>query len=458
MTFRHSSLDSFSTAFTPSSRNVGTLPAPPFPTPPLAPPRSPPRRSPPPRPMVPAAARPVPAAPRGPADLSDPAAAFGPGRRDRVAALVHTSGAWTRQVLAGVAEYASGRGGWDLRLEPRGFHEDPAPPPDWHGDGVICRMRSSAVRVVVERLGVPAVNVSWAGGHTAAVPQAISDEEACGRLAGRFLLDRGFGRVGFVGPPPGQDYTDAVETALRDELAAGGVGCDAYPHAPAAERLTLGEARGRFLDWLLGLPRPVALVVWTTNVGHEIVGLCLDAGLCVPDDVALLAVEFDPLVSALSPVPIAYIDQSPRQVGRRAAGVLEGMMRGGPPPDGPVLVPPRQVAERQSVDALHAADPLVRQAVAWVRRHAGEPVDVSDLARAAGLSRAMLDRRFRAALHTTPAREIRRAKLARARHLLGETELTVAEVADRCGFLHVETFVRFVKRETGRPPSAHRTH
>ena len=378
------------------------------------------------------------------------------GSRDRVAILMHTSGAWTRDLLAGVAEYASGRGGWDFRLEPAGYHEDPLPPPGWAGEGVICRVRSDRLRAAVEALGVPAVNVSWVGGHSGRIPQVVSDGPACGRTAAAFFADRLVRHAGYVGPPPGLNYPDPVGPAFAEAMAAAGARVDRFPHPADSATLSLGPGRAACGDWLRDLPKPVALLVWTTTVGHEIVGLCLDAGLGVPDDVAVLAVEGDPVVSALSPVPIAHLDQPPRPVGRRAAAVLDEMMRGGPPPPDPVTVPPRGVVERLSADARAAADPVVRDAVAWVRRHAADPLDASDVVKAAGLSRATLDRRFRAALGTTPAREIRRAKLARALHLLGETRLTVAEVADRCGFAHAETFVRFVKRETGRPPSAHR--
>ncbi|NNJ25405.1 xylose operon transcription regulator XylR [Alienimonas chondri] len=394
-------------------------------------------------------------------------------RRERVAALVHTSSEWTRQVLFGVAEYAAAGGGWDLWIEPRGFYENPRLPADWHGDGLICRMSNPEVRAAVERAGVPAVNVSWAGGHRPNCPQVASDEVACGRMAAEFYLSRGFTRFGFVGPPPGQDYTDAVERGFRvglglDDGTGGGRTLAVFPHPPASDRLHLGAERDRFLDWLSELPKPVALLVWTTNIAHEIVCLCRDAALRggrgttaaadlrVPDRVAVLAVEFDPLLSALSPIPLAYIDQSPRQVGRRAAELLEAMMLGAPPPETPILIPPRRVAERLSVDAMLEDDPEVRRAIAWIRAHVGQPIDAAAAARAVGLSRATLERRFKQALGSSPAREIRRTKLSLARHLLGETALTVAEIADRTGFLHTETFARFFKRESGQTPGAFR--
>ncbi len=394
-------------------------------------------------------------------------------RQRRVAALVHTSSEWTRQVLFGVAEFAAASGGWDLWIEPRGFYEDPTLPRDWGGDGVICRMSSDGVRADVGRAGVPAVNVSWAGGHSPDCPQVISDEAACGRLAAEFFLDRGFVHFAFVGPPPGQDYTDAVERGFRDGLGIGEPGgggrtCSTFPHPPASDRLHLGTERNRFLDWLSGLPKPVALVAWTTNIAHEIVCLCRDvdrlaargsaaaADLRVPDRVAVLAIEFDPLLSALAPIPLAYIDQSPRQVGRRAAELLDEMMRGAPPPERPVLIPPRRVAERLSVDALLQDDPDVRRAIAWIRANLGEPIDAAAAARAVGLSRATLERRFKQALGSSPAREIRRSKLSLARHLLGESGMTIAEVAARTGYHHTETFSRFFKRESGQPPGAFR--
>ncbi len=163
----------------------------------------------------------------------------------------------------------------------------------------------------------------------------------------------------------------------------------------------------------------------------------------MPDDVAILAVELDPLISSLATVPIAYIDQSPRRVGWSAAELLAKLMTGGAPPDNPVLIPPRRVAVRPSVDALFTEDWAVRAAVQFIRQKVSQPLQVRDLAEYVGLSRRAIEKSFVRCLDKTPTAVIRQTKLSLAKHLLSETELRVQEVADRVGFFHLETFLRF---------------
>ncbi|MEW4561998.1 DNA-binding transcriptional regulator [Bremerella sp. JC770] len=377
--------------------------------------------------------------------------------RRRIAVLVQTSSAWSRQVLAGVAEYAMEAGGWDFWIEPRGFYEQIEIPQTWRGEGVICRLTSEDLVRQIQQRRLPAVNVSWLGEHSPTVPKVVSDEVACGQMAAEFYLNRGWHFFGFVGPPPQLNYSDKVEQAFVDTLAEAKRTVKRFDHEPSTDTITIGQEHPKMAEWLMGLPKPVALLVWTTAIGQEIALFCGQIGISVPDDVAILAVELDPLVSAMSPVPIAYIDQSPRRVGAQAAALLESMIQGAPAPDQPVLVPPRRIAERMSVDNLFVEDEVVRKAMDFIRDRMAEPIQVTDVASHVAISRRVLENRFDKALRRSPAQVIRRTKLAHAMYLLNETDLTVQEIGYQTGFFHQETFLRFFKRESGQTPTEYRT-
>lgn len=377
--------------------------------------------------------------------------------RRRIAVMVQTSSAWSRQVLAGVAEYALEAGGWDFWVEPRGFYEKIVVPESWRGEGVICRVTSDELVQQIEQRGLPAVNVSWLGEHTKTIPKVVSDEVACGQMAAEFYLKRGWHFFGFVGPPPRMNYSDQVEKAFVSAVTDAGRAVQRFDHAPNAETITIGQEHPKMAEWLMSLPKPVALLVWTTAIGQEIALLCRQLGIAVPDDVAILAVELDPLISAMSPVPIAYIDQSPRRVGSQAAALLERMIQGEPAPEQPILVPPRRIAERMSVDNLFVEDEVVRQAMNFIRDKIAEPIQVTDVAANVAVSRRVLENRFEKALRRSPAQVIRRTKLAHAMYLLSETDLTVQEIGFQTGFFHQETFLRFFKRESGSTPTEYRS-
>tara|TARA_B100000676_G_C17726551_1_gene654098 strand:+ start:67 stop:318 length:252 start_codon:yes stop_codon:yes gene_type:complete len=63
---------------------------------------------------------------------------------------------------------------------------------------------------------------------------------------------------------------------------------------------------------------------------------------------------------------------------------------------------------------------------------------VDDIVKCSGLSRSVLQRRFRSVLGTTIHHEILSACLKEACHLLVEIDLTMIDIAERVGFRHQE--------------------
>jgi len=95
---------------------------------------------------------------------------------------------------------------------------------------------------------------------------------------------------------------------------------------------------------------------------------------------------------------------------------------------------------------------LVARAMDYLRSRLGEDVGVEHAARHCGVSREHLTRVFAAATGEAPARWLRRQRVLRAERLLAGGELTVAEVARRCGFTGSSHFIRLFRSRTGRTP------
>ena len=78
------------------------------------------------------------------------------------------------------------------------------------------------------------------------------------------------------------------------------------------------------------------------------------------------------------------------------------------------------------------------------------------VARAAGLSRSVLQRRFRAHFGGTVLDAIQKRKIQTACRLLMETEMKPAEIAGRAGFLHPEYFATVFKKTMACTPRQYR--
>ncbi len=85
-----------------------------------------------------------------------------------------------------------------------------------------------------------------------------------------------------------------------------------------------------------------------------------------------------------------------------------------------------------------------------------EPLDVDDLARAAGLSRAHFSREFRRAFGESPHAYLLTRRLERAAALLRHTDSSVAEICFSVGLQSVGSFTTCFTRTYGESPTRYR--
>jgi len=132
--------------------------------------------------------------------------------------------------------------------------------------------------------------------------------------------------------------------------------------------------------------------------------------------------------------------------------LLDGLMRGRPANGSVVAVPPAGVVTRQSTDTLAVHEPDLVLAIGYIREHATRNIHVDDVLEVVPTSRRRLERLFHDFLGRSPAEEIRRVRIERARQLLATTDLAIARVARACGFASGEYLATVFRQETGTTP------
>ncbi len=104
----------------------------------------------------------------------------------------------------------------------------------------------------------------------------------------------------------------------------------------------------------------------------------------------------------------------------------------------------------------YAIPELLREAILLMEQHLVRPTPLPELARQVGISQRQLTRLFREHTGLTPKRYYLNTRLNRARSLLTQTELSIAEVADACGFKSAEHFTRMYSARFNIRPSQDR--
>lgn len=337
--------------------------------------------------------------------------------------------------------------------------------PPWTGraQGAIAIVKTggdpSAFAAWLQRGGVPVVslNVELLG---IGIATACADYMELGSLAAAHLAKdagcRSFVHLGVSGSAA----TPLRESGFHAGLAA--LGCEMHVVRTAAEMVSEvadppSLVEPEILATLLDLPRPVGVFTMSDDYAVSLARLCGEAGLRVPDDVAILGVGNSMIAHAHHPT-LSSIQVSDSGIGRAGMTLLHALMRGERPATQHVLVGGHKLYGRAST--VGNREPFGRLAVDMalerIRSHAVGGLTVNRLTKLLRVPERSLRQLFQDELGSTPSAEIQRVKFEHAARLLKCTTLPVGRIAHVVGFGSLAAFSNFFHRMIGMPPLQYR--
>lgn len=376
-----------------------------------------------------------------------------------IAVLIESSRGYGRRLIEGVARYARDHGPWSIYFEP---HDLDAPPPrwlhNWKGDGIVVRLNDRRMLNAVLSTGAPAVDVRGRF-HDVPLPLVGSDNPRMARLAFEHLLNQGLRHFAFCGVPLGANrFLDLRRSTFVQLAQNASHPCEVFEISGNEQQSASDweQETDRMVEWLRSLPKPVGVMACDDHRGFQVLDACRRGEILVPDCVAVVGINNDPVLCHLAYPPLSSVDPGAVRIGYEAAMTLDRMMQGQPCPRDPVFLEPLHLVVRQSSDVIAIADRDVAAALRFIRDHACSRIGVDDVLRQLPISRSALERKFKQHLGRTPKAEILRVQLAQARMLLAESDLPLSEVALRTGFGNEKYFSDAFLRELGMRPGAFR--
>jgi len=361
-----------------------------------------------------------------------------------------------KDILRGIAKYVREHGPWRLFLQPTESNESlPQWLKGWRGDGIICRITDRATARLVRGTGLPFVDVRGTI-RDPRIPLVRIDDDAVGRAAAEHLVERGFKHFAYYGPPK-ENWAAARRDAFKRAVTDAGGTCDVRERPwTVAGPTGWDAAEGELADWLRAMPKPVGVLTANDRFGQRLLGAARRAGVRVPEELAVVGVDDDEATCEVCDPPLSSVVIDSVQQGYKAAALLHSLMRGEPAPVEPVLIKPAGVHERQSTDILAIDDPLIADAVRFIRDHACEGIGVGDVLREIPLSRSVLQRRFRRVFGQTANDMIVQMRLRRAQDLLIGTDLSIARIAEIAGFRYQRYLGAVFRKKLGVTPFKYR--
>jgi LacI family transcriptional regulator len=363
-----------------------------------------------------------------------------------------------REVFLGAAEYATQCPVWVLNPWPMRFSPSVQPALREVGtlSGVLSNERtlSHAARWQAG-LNVPVIHFLAEKPRPEAGDVGI-DELAVGEMAAEHLWSRGFRQFAFVGSSR-TGWSNKRGEGFERWLAKRG--SEPHIHLLPADWLpvfwseNLTGSRKRMQGLLKRLPTPCGIFTANDVIACFVLQAARHAGDRVPEDLEVIGVDNDPLSNAAAGQGISSIELPFREVGRRAARLLEQSWRR-PPQPASVRLPPVRVVIQASTGAFMTKDLLVRGAQAFVEARRHRPLTVGEVTRAVGSNRTTLGKRFQRTLRVSLHEYLLRRRIAYASERLSLGDAKVDWVAAECGFSSASYFSRVFTQIAGRRPGS----
>ena len=335
-------------------------------------------------------------------------------------------------------------------------------PRGWRGDGILSFIgyRNDLAKFILSS-NIPAVEISMVR-NDLPLPKVEGDNEMTGRLAAEHFLTRGFKHYAWA--PFMEDIVNAERhRGFSEELRKQGLECRVLPMAGSL------AASGGTLDWnkrreilmrvLRELPKPLAVFGYNDCVAADIIDACEEAGLLVPEEVAVMGVDNDEILCECLRVPLSSVRHDLEGMAYRAAALLDLLMDGKKPPRKIPRIKPTGIVTRRSTEIMAVEHLSVAKALRFIAdRFSNAMLTVSEVVTASGVSRRILEKAFRKELNRTINKEILSARMRAAQELLAHGNQPVAEIAAAVGFARDHHFFRCFRQQFGMTPRAWRAN
>lgn len=362
------------------------------------------------------------------------------GRQTKILAVVRISKASGRDMLSGMFRFIEQNPSWQLHLVQYDseFTADVVRRAPADGfDGIV--VTSPGAKGTLDALAETPLPVVLVSVHAAKVEKRRrptvfigNDNCALGRLAASsFLRNGNYAAYAYV-PKTDEDWCAERGESFAEALAQNGKECASFasranPAAPAED----AEGLVRFLS---GLAKPAAVYASSDECALKVLAAAHAAGIKMPEQMALIGTDNDEFLVRHSNPPITSILPGHFKMGLRAMSEMKKLLTGSRGSRKPIYIPPVSIMERTSTKPALPAAALVKRAKAYIASHGCERIEVADVVGHLGVSRRLVELRFRQMEGVSLRCAIESHRLAEAKKLLLRTGLSVTAIAERVGF------------------------
>ena len=282
-------------------------------------------------------------------------------------------------------------------------------------------------------------------------PMLTGHYKEFGAFAANFFINQNFKHYAFIG------MKDIIWSISRYEGYSEQI---SVSQKTVTHRYDVGDFQNEIEDisqWLLSLPKPVALLACNDFMARQVTEICQMNGVRIPEDISLLGVDNDEFMCNISSPTLSSIKLNFEKHGYEIAKTLFQMVHEKRTWPARIAVEAIGVVERMSTKRKVISDPYIREIVDFISRNYTQEIDISKLTSFIPLSRRAIELKFKKEMYPhTITSYIMQLRLEHFCHLLETSELPISIAADKSGFIDSSNFSTIFKKYKGMTPTEYR--
>lgn len=324
----------------------------------------------------------------------------------------------------------------------------------WGADVIIAQFDDDDDVSIFKEHGIVAIAQDYRH-RFSQIPNITGDYIATGEMAADLFISKGFRNFAFFGYNE-VCWSDERCRGFWKRLETFGMGhFFAEYDGQNIDNLWYYESVG-LKQWLLELPKPVAIMACDDNQANILLEACNSCGLKLPDEVAVIGVDNDEILCNLSNPTLSSIDVDIARGGYEAAKMAMRMLRDKNYMGEDIVLKPVGIVNRLSTSVFATQDKQVLKALLFIHQNIDKKINVNDVLEVVPLSRRLLEMRFKKEVGETIYTYISRARIDRFAQLLLTTNDSVTDIVISMDEEDSKSISRRFKELRGMTPSKFR--
>ena len=361
-----------------------------------------------------------------------------------VVILLHTGNATGRNILAGILKRIKDSDGCTIRIA---------------SDADYFRQLSASASALIADTTAPAETIQKAvaegkpvvllndwrfSEHPSNLGHIRTDDGEIGFKAADYFMSIGrFRSFGYVPAYTDKEWSVKRGRAFAHQLKRKGLECRTFVAGKDGES-DIGA-------WLKALPKPTAMFCAWDNVAADVAYAAKKAKIRIPSQMVLLGVDNDETYCTSSSPQISSIEFDAENEGAAAADLMLKMLSSRKGQTGRTICcgAVKRIVERESTRPPAPAALLIEHAMTFIDENATKGIGPQDVATHLGISRTLLDLRFREMAPSTVGELILEKRLTALSTLLRKSKNSIASLIKECGFGSVNHTKAVFKKRFG---------